>query len=73
MKVSIDTNKCIGCGACVSTASEVFELQDIEGETKAQVKDGADLEKNKQVVLNARDGCPVGAISVEEESEQESA
>ena len=40
---------------------EVFELDD---EGKSQIKKKADLEKNKNCILESVDVCPVQAISV---------
>ena len=55
--VSVDKETCIGCGACVSTCEEVFEMKD----GKAQVKKGK--EKSKiPCVAEAVDICPVQAI-----------
>ena len=57
MAIKIDKGKCIGCGACVSTCSKVFEM---DGD-KADVKDSESKEK---CVKEAKDVCPVDAISV---------
>lgn len=56
----VDSDVCIGCGACVSVAPDVFEIGD---DGKAHVKDpeGADEEEVKQ----AADVCPVDAIKLE--------
>lgn len=54
--VSIDKEKCIGCGACVSACEEVFEIKDM----KAHVKSGADTKKD--CVKEAINICPVQAI-----------
>lgn len=64
MKVWVDKNKCIGCGLCVSLAGEVFEMGE---DNKSQVKQGADFEKNKEAIKQAKDSCPVQAINVEED------
>ena len=58
--VKIDKNKCIGCGACASTCPQVFEMRD---DTKAHVKEGADLKKNAKCIKEAIKNCPVEAIS----------
>lgn len=63
MRVKVDKNKCIGCGTCVSIAPEVFEMED---DGKSKVKEGADLEKNKEAIRQAKDSCPTQAIEVEE-------
>lgn len=54
MKIVVDQDKCIGCGACVATCPGAFEMKD----GKAHVKGEADCAKA------AGAGCPVGAISV---------
>lgn len=53
---TVNKKKCIGCGACVATCPEVFELDD---DGKAQVK----LDKKLSCVNEAIEDCPVGAIS----------
>ncbi len=54
--VSVDKEKCIGCGSCATVCAEVFEMKD----GKAVVKDGAD--GSKDCVKEAIDTCPVDAI-----------
>ena len=61
MKVCINKNDCIGCGLCADIAPEVFE---VDGGTAAYIVEITD--KNKISVTDAADGCPVGAISIEE-------
>jgi len=56
MMVSVDKEKCIGCGLCASICEEVFEMGD---DGKAQVK----AQKNIPCVKEAIDQCPVNAIS----------
>lgn len=51
---SVDKDKCIGCGACVSICPEAFEM--VEG--KSQVKNA-----DAGCVADAASSCPVGAIS----------
>lgn len=58
MKIKVDRNKCIGCGACASICPSGFEM--FEGkarEKKAEVKK-LTCEKD------AEESCPVGAISI---------
>ena len=57
--VSVDKDKCIGCGACESICGSVFKLVD----GKSTVIEGADT--NASCVKEAVDACPVKAISVE--------
>lgn len=60
--LKVDKEKCIGCGLCVNLCPEVFELGE---DGKAKRKEGADPEKNKDCVKEARESCPVGAIEPE--------
>lgn len=53
--VSVDKNKCIGCGLCVSICPEVFEIKDGKAEVKAQ--------KDLPCVEEAIKSCPVSAIN----------
>ena len=57
--VKVNKEKCIGCGLCSNLCPEVFELAE---DGKAKVKENADLEKNKEGVKEAKEGCPVSAI-----------
>lgn len=57
--VKVNKEKCIGCGLCTTICPEVFELGD---DGKSNVKEGADLEKNKDCIKEAKESCPVGAI-----------
>lgn len=60
MKVKVDKNLCIGCGACQSIEPSVFKLED-DGLAKA-----IDTEINKEIkenVMDALEGCPTSAIS----------
>lgn len=54
--VSVNKEKCIGCGACAATCPEGFEMGD---DGKAKVKN-----PKAKCVKEAADGCPVDAIKV---------
>lgn len=63
MKAKALNNLCIGCGACAALVPDEFEIGD-DGFAKAlneTVKD-----ENKEMVMEAKDNCPTGAIEVEE-------
>lgn len=71
MKAKVNKDICIGCGACTAIAQEIFEIGDdglaetINPEDKDQkIKNILDNEKDN--VLDAAEGCPVGAIEVTE-------
>lgn len=62
MKVFVDKDICIGCGACEGVCPEVFEIEDDglavakEEELSAELEEGA---------VEAQETCPVSAIIVE--------
>lgn len=62
MRAMVDQSGCIGCGLCEATAPEVFQLSGgvagvICDEVPSECEDAAQ---------DARDGCPVSVISLEE-------
>jgi len=60
-KVSVDKSKCIGCGACVAVAEEVFE---IGSDGKSRVKVAEVSGKLEKKAREAAEVCPAGAITV---------
>ena len=69
MKLKVDKDKCIGCGACAAICPDVFEIDtdqlaiSIVDEVSADVMEDA---------IDAKEGCPVDAIKevVEDEIEE---
>ena len=62
-KITIDKDKCLGCGMCVGINSDIFEFDD-DGLTK--VNNDKINDENKDDVKSAINSCPVEAISEEE-------
>lgn len=60
MQLSIDKEKCIGCGACVGLDSEIFA---IGADGKAEVIMSEISEEKQSIAIEAINGCPQGAIS----------
>jgi len=62
MKVKVDKNTCIGCGVCVALAPKYFRMGD-DGKSEV-IKE--DVEQgDEDMVRNAAQSCPVGAIKIE--------
>ena len=53
--VSVNKEKCIGCGACVASCPEVFEMSNGKAKVKSQ--------KDASCIKEAIESCPVDAIS----------
>ncbi len=58
-KVELNQDECIGCGACVASCGDVFEM---DGD-KAKVKEA---ETDKECAQEGADACPVNCITVTE-------
>lgn len=78
MKVKVNKDACIGCGACAAICDEVFEIND-EGLSEVKVEENSEnkeefvsvKEELQDEVRDAADSCPTGAIEVEEGQEEE--
>ena len=57
-KISVDQDKCIGCGACVATCPGSFKMKDGKAHAVNAEVEKLDCEKA------AESGCPVDAIKV---------
>ena len=60
MNAKIDADICIGCGLCVSTCPEVFEMKD----DKAVVIVAVVPKNAEESCKKATDECPVTAITI---------
>ena len=60
MKVSVDQDLCVGCGLCVNTCPDIFEMKDDKAIAKVSAVPGASEDSAKQ----AKDECPVEAIII---------
>lgn len=62
MKVKVNQDACIGCGACAAICEDVFKINDegLSEVIKEEVK-----EDEEQSVRDAVDSCPTAAIEAE--------
>ena len=59
MKLEVNKDLCIGCGACAAVCPDCFEFDD-DGHAKCIVEEIP--ENNKEDAIDAKEGCPTGAI-----------
>ena len=68
MNATVNEN-CIGCGLCAGTCPEVFHMGDDGLAHGSGIPENVILHKYEMTTLEAaqeaRDGCPVSAISIE--------
>ncbi len=62
MKVKVNSDACIGCGACAAIAPDIFEIND-EGISEAKVSEVKedDVDNAKEAI----ESCPTAAIEEE--------
>ena len=64
-KLNVDQVKCIGCGACVGIDPNHFDFED-SGLSSVISQEDLETEELAQAV----EGCPTGAITIENEDEE---
>lgn len=65
-KVIVDKNVCIGCGFCAANLDSVFKMDDDDLATTLNEDMSSMPEEVKEEVKDIVEGCPVGAIKIEE-------
>ena len=59
MKLEVNKDLCIGCGACQATCPEAFEIED-DGFAHCKVEEiTSEMEED---AIDAKEGCPTRAI-----------
>ncbi|OEF96204.1 ferredoxin [Desulfuribacillus alkaliarsenatis] len=61
MKVTVDQDLCISCGACIDICSEVFDWND---DGKAEAKTDSVSSELEDSVREASESCPTDAIPI---------
>ncbi len=61
MKVSIDKELCTGCGLCVDSCPDIFELDGDIAKPKVEIVP----EAAEECIQQAAEDCPASAIKVE--------
>ncbi|MEV7425648.1 ferredoxin [Streptomyces sp. NPDC091212] len=64
MRITVDTDRCVGAGQCVLSAPDVFD-QDDDGLVTLVGADSGDF-TDQDAVRKAGDLCPAQAIAVHE-------
>ncbi|MFA7717537.1 MAG: ferredoxin [Candidatus Absconditabacterales bacterium] len=56
----VDKDICIGCATCVAVAGDLFKMG---SDSKAECYKQPETPEEKDLFENAKNNCPVGAIS----------
>lgn len=67
MKLKVDKDLCIGCGACAAVAPDVFEIED-DGLATCMVEEIS--EDVMEDAIDAKEGCPTSAIEDDDTNEE---
>ena len=62
MKIKVNQDACIGCGACLAISEDLFEMNE-DGLSQAKVSEVP--EDKKEQANEAVESCPTGAIEAE--------
>lgn len=62
-KIEHDQEACIGCGACISTCPENWEMDEAKHKSKPKKTELDEISCNQ----DAADGCPVKCIKIIEQ------
>lgn len=67
-KLNVDSDACIGCGACVAIMWDTNILA-LDEDMKSYVKRQPENEEEWELAQDAADSCVVDAISIDEDEE----
>lgn len=66
MKLNVNQDVCIGCGACTAVCDEAFEMSDETGLATVKTEYDKLNEEDKALANDAVHNCPTGAITLED-------
>lgn len=69
MKLRVNQNNCIGCGACESICPEIFQIND-EG-LSSVIGSEEDFTNHEEEIRDAVDSCPTSAIEEQASDDNE--
>jgi ferredoxin len=68
MKIEIDPELCAGTAVCMDTAPQIF---DVSADGIASVRSDAPWPVDQRLARRAAAKCPLGAIAIEQDTEEE--